>query len=152
VARTLADELPRLLPLACEWAERQADWIEQSGRALTPAESALASTAGVGRPELVRIALVDKIPAPTQAALKAACEQLHFLGNGTAGLTLGYGVYLRKSAAASRGLLAHELRHVAQYEAHGSIRAYLSAYIQDLLQFGYEDAPMERDAREAEAL
>jgi hypothetical protein len=94
--------------------------------------------------------VVEEIPAPTQSALRAACEQLNLLGEDTAGLTLGYGVFLKKDRRESVRLLAHELRHVAQYEGHGSIAAYLTVYIPELLRFGYEDAPLERDAREAE--
>jgi hypothetical protein len=148
---TLADQLPQLLPLACEWAEEHAALIQRSGRRLTPAETAVAARVGVARAEMVRIAMVDEIPAPKQAALKAACEQLSFLGRDTLGLTLGYGVYVRKGQTDMETLVAHELRHVAQYEERGSIRAYLSVYIPELLRFGYENAPMELDARKAEA-
>jgi hypothetical protein len=146
----LADELPQLLPLACEWAEEQAALIQRDGRTLTSAEKATAVRVGVARTELVRIATVDEIPAPQQIGLRAACEQLGFLGTDTIGLTLGYGVYLKAGQARSERLVAHELRHVAQYEERGSIRAYLAVYIPELLQFGYENAPMERDARKAE--
>jgi hypothetical protein len=39
---------------------------------------------------------------------------------------------------------------VAQYEYLGSIADYLARYIPDLLSYGYQDAPLERDAAEAE--
>jgi hypothetical protein len=148
----LAEKLPELLRLAGEWAELQAALIEHNGRRLTAAESATAARVGVARPELVRLSTVDEIPEPEQPVLKAACEQLGFLGKDTVGLTLGYGVYLRAGQARIERLVAHELRHVAQYEERGSIRAYLAVYIPELLKFGYEAAPMERDAREAEGV
>jgi hypothetical protein len=148
---TLAEQLPQLLPLAYEWAEEQAAHIQRTGRRLTPAETAIAARVGVARAEMVRIAIVDDIPAPRQGALKTACEELSFLGSDTLGLTLGYGMYLRRGQTEMETLVAHELRHVAQYEERGSIRAYLSVYIPELLRFGYENAPMELDAREAEA-
>lgn len=146
----LSDELPRLLPLACEWAEEQAALIRRTGRPLTAGEGEIAARVGVRLSELVRIWVVEEIPTPTQSALRAACEQLNLLGEDTAGLTLGYGVFLQKGRSESTRLLAHELRHVAQYEGHGSIAAYLRVYIPELLTFGYEEAPLERDAREAE--
>ena len=149
-AALLLADLPRLLPLACAWAEEQAGAIRASGRALSSRESDLASAVGVRRPELVRLAMVERIPAPTDPALRAACDALGFLDERTLGLTLGHGVYLKAEAAASRRLLAHELRHVAQYEAYPSISAYLAVYLSDLLKLGYEEAPFERDARSAE--
>jgi len=147
----LRDELPRLLPLAHEWAREQALFIQRSGRGLTISERKLAAGAGVEQPALVRIAVVDQIPAPTHPLLRTACEQLDFLGRDTVGLTLGYSVYLRKEGSGSRRLLAHELRHAAQYEGYGSIEAYLDVYIRDLVRFGYANAPMELDAQQAEA-
>lgn len=146
----LWDQLPRLLPLACQWAKEQSALIRTTGRALTDRERELAARVGVRSPELVRIAVVDEIPVPTQPALRAACERLNFLGKDTLGLTLGCGIFLRREAESSTRVLTHELRHVAQYEGHGSIAAYLAVYIPELLRFGYDEAPMERDAREAE--
>jgi hypothetical protein len=150
--RKLAAELPHLLPLASAWAEEQRARILRTGRPLSPQEKGLAIEVGVRRPELVRLGLVDRIPSPEDERLKAACAQLGFLGEKTLGLTLGHGVYLRTDAAVSRRLLAHELRHVAQYERYPSIAAYLAVYIPELLQHGYEQAPFERDAREAEGV
>jgi hypothetical protein len=146
---TRVDELRQLILLAEEWGLQQACFIQNNGRGLTSAETAVAARVGVARPDLVRIALVDEIPAPEAAPLRAACEKLGFLGADTVGLTLGHGIYLRKGRPTA-AVVAHELLHVAQYEAHGSIEAYLSVYIPELLEFGYEDAPMERDARAAE--
>ena len=143
----LESQLPRLLPLSCKWAEEQAAHIRQTGRVLTAVEGALAVRVGVRRPEEVRVAVVSQIPAPTHELLRSACEELGVLGPDTAGLTLGCGIYIKKAHHHDeRELLAHELRHVAQYEEHGSITAYLSVYIPELLRCGYANAPMERDA------
>jgi hypothetical protein len=142
----LESQLPTLLPLSCKWAEEQAMLIQQTGRVLTAVERALAVRVGVRRPAEVRVAVVSRIPAPTHELLRSACEELGFLGPDTAGLTLDCGIYIKKAHEYERDLLAHELRHVAQYEEHGSIRAYLSVYIPELLRCGYANAPMELDA------
>jgi hypothetical protein len=47
-------------------------------------------------------------------------------------------------------LLSHECRHVYQYEAAGSIAAFLPVYIEQIVEFGYDDAPFEQDARHHE--
>jgi transglutaminase-like putative cysteine protease len=59
-------------------------------------------------------------------------------------------VYLKTPHVGRPALLAHELRHVAQYERHRSVREYLGVYIPELLALGYDRAPLEQDAREAE--
>jgi hypothetical protein len=69
-----------------------------------------------------------------------------FLGPGTIGLTLFRGMFLRMGYEQDRVLMAHELRHVAQYERHGGIGAYLTVYLRELLQHGYDRAPFEIDA------
>jgi len=68
------------------------------------------------------------------------------LGPDMAGLTLGYGIYVRHGHDTLR-LLSHEFRHVYQYEAAGSIAAFLPGYLQQIVTVGYDDAPLEVDAR-----
>jgi len=143
--------LPRLFPLACSWAEEQSALILRTDYPLSEPALKLAWLVGVRRPEVVRVLVVPSIPAPTEPSLQAACAQLQFLGPDTAGLTLGSGIFVRQDSEHDRPLLAHELRHVAQYEQHPSIAAYLSVYIPELIQFGYANAPMERDAQRAAA-
>ena len=50
----------------------------------------------------------------------------------------------------TRRLLTHEFRHVHQYEAAGSIGAFLVRYLQEIAKVGYHDAPLEADARQHE--
>ncbi|MBT8044102.1 MAG: hypothetical protein KJO79_04050, partial [Verrucomicrobiae bacterium] len=47
------------------------------------------------------------------------------------------------------GLIAHELVHVRQYEQAGSVWRFMVDYIFQCLAYGYHDAPMEREARDA---
>ena len=61
------------------------------------------------------------------------------------GLTLGYGVYVCHGHGTVR-LLSHEFRHVYQYEQAGSIAAFLPVYLQQIVTFGYNNAPMARGA------
>ena len=152
--QSFADLLPQLMPPAVEWAESQEAAILRDGRGLDAAERRVAAAVGVREPELVRLLVVARIPEPDHHPLLAnACATLGFLGAGTAGLTLGRGVYLQKDAfALSRRLLPHELRHVAQYEEAGGVAAYLARYIPELLQYGYDAAPFEVDARRAEGI
>jgi hypothetical protein len=66
-----------------------------------------------------------------------------------AGVTFGYGIYICDGQVSNR-LISHECRHVYQYEAAGSIAAFLPIYLHQIATVGYDDAPYEIDAREHE--
>lgn len=142
----LRQALPHLLPLAITWAEAEAKTVAQTGAALTPAEEQIARAVGVQRPESVRIAIVDQLPQPQDAALRLAAQQTGLLGPGMVGLTLGYAVFICRGHK-TRRLLSHELRHVHQYEQHGLIAGFLPIYLKQIVDVGYANAPLEADAR-----
>jgi hypothetical protein len=143
----LRHELPRLLPRAIAWAERRAAEAAEAGSPLVADELALALAVGVEKPELVRVELVgDRLPIPEDPVLRAAALQAGMLGPDMVGLTLGHSILVCRGHR-SRRLLSHELRHVHQYEQHGSIAAFLTLYVSQVLEDGYENAALERDAR-----
>ena len=143
--------LPTLLPSAIAWAEAQAAWGIQAGTPLTQTGEILARKVGVSRSDLVRIAVVDAFPLPEDPILRAAAIHAALLGPGTAVLTLGYAVFVGRGQQTPR-LLAHELRHVFQYEQAGSIAQFLPVYLGQIVEFGYANAPLEQDARQFEAV
>lgn len=143
----LRRELPRLLPGAIAWAEARARKAAEAGSPLTFDELSLARSAGVAKPELVRIEIVgDRLPVPDDPVLQAAATQAGLLGPGMVGLTLGHAIFICRGHR-TRRLVSHELRHVFQYEQHGSIAAFLPVYLRQVLEVGYQDAAFERDAR-----
>lgn len=146
ISMDLSEALPTLLPKAVAWAETQAAAALASGMPLREADLALARAAGVRHADRVRIQVAESIPAPDDAQLREAAAQTGLLGPDTVGLVLGYAVFLRKGFEASPRVLSHELRHVYQYECYGSIKAFLSVYLPQLVQFGYANAPLELDA------
>ena len=143
----LRRELPRLLPGAIAWAEARARKAAEVGTPLTPDEQDVARAVGVSRPELVRIEMVgDRLPMPDDPVLRAAATRAGLLGPGMVGLTLGHSIFICQGHK-TRRLVAHELRHVHQYEQHGSIAAFLPVYLSQVLTVGYQNAPLEQDAR-----
>ena len=138
--------LPLLLPKAIAWAEEEALRVATSGRALTADEITLARKVGVVKPELIRIQSCDRLPMPQDPSLQAAAVQTGLLGPGMVGLTLGYSVFVCRGHETPR-LLAHEFRHVFQYEQGGSIAKFLPVYLQQIVTVGYGNAPFEIDAR-----
>jgi hypothetical protein len=146
----LKTALPFLLPKAVQWAKEQEQNILRSGRALTLKEIQTARAVGVVQPEQIRIKLVETIPQPQDPLLAQAAVQVGLLGSDTAGLTLFYGIFIC-TGTFSETLLAHECRHVYQYEQRGSIDAFLQEYIQQLVTYGYYDSPLEAEARKVAA-
>ena len=142
----LAAALPALTPRAIAWAEQRASEVAASGDPLSSQDLAIARQVGVLKPEKIRVAVVARLPLPTDPMLRQAALQTGLLGPNMIGLTLGYAIYICNGHNSTR-LLSHECRHVHQYEQAGSIAAYLPSYLQQVVQFGYGAAPYEVDAR-----
>lgn len=67
------------------------------------------------------------------------------------GITLPpFGVYIRRECLADDRLCRHELAHWAQYQRMGAVRFY-AVYLWLLAKHGYQNHPMEIEARAAEA-
>jgi hypothetical protein len=142
----LAATLPQILPDAIAWAEARSREIHRMGGPLNALGVRLARAVGVVRPELVRILEVPALPMPDHPQLRFAAEQTGLIGPGMVGLTLGYGIYVVAGHGSNR-LVSHECRHVQQYEVAGSIAQFLPVYLQQIASVGYENAPLEIDAR-----
>jgi len=135
-----------VLPLAAAWVAEQETRILAEGTALKPTQLLDARAMGVAEPEKVRVLFVASIPRPTHPTLVAACDATGLVSPYTNGLCLRHGIYVRRTFAGDRFLLAHELVHTAQYERCGSILAFLRQYLHECLTIGYPAAPMEREA------
>ncbi|KVL07933.1 hypothetical protein [Burkholderia sp. MSMB1826] len=145
----LADILPSALPAAVAWAEAEAVRGLALGAPLTPAQADDARTVGVVQADRIRVVAVDRMPFPDTPTLAAIARDTGLLSPGTIGLTLGHAVYVLRGQD-TRRLLTHEFRHVHQYEAAGSIGAFLARYLHEIATVGYRDAPLEADARQHE--
>ncbi len=145
----LAAALPLLLPRAIAWVEAQEAQVLRAGAGLSTEGADLARSVGVRRPERIRVSLVDQIPLPDDPELREAALEAGLIGPDTRGITFGYAIYIR-SDHDEPGLLWHECRHVHQYEEAGSIAAFLPVYLQQIVEFGYDRAPLEVDARNHE--
>jgi len=92
----LREALPQLLPGAIAWAEARAREAAITGVALPERTQEVARRVGVQRPQLIRVAIVDSFPTPDEPMLRAAALQTGLLGPNTAGLTLGYSVFVMR--------------------------------------------------------
>lgn len=137
-----------MLPRAAAWAQRQEQIMlgHPQAQSLNVAGQEIGRHAGVARPESVRILPVPEIPLPEEADLRAAALNFGLITPGTAGLTIGHGILVRQDCLNDAKLIAHELKHVAQYQSHGSIQAFLQQYLAEVNQYGYPANPMEQEA------
>ncbi len=142
----LRSALPLLLPKAIAWAEERADEVILNGTPLSDQGISIAQRAGVTSPHLIRIAMVDRLPVPSDPQLQQAALATGLLAPNMAGLTLGHSILVCHGQLTIR-LLSHECRHVFQYEQAGSIGAFLPLYLQQIVDHGYANAPFEIDAR-----
>lgn len=148
----LGAALPHLLPRAVAWAEAREKEIQAIGDPLNDHGLSIARKVGVLRPELIRVQLVDGLlPVPEDEVLLAAGTPAGLFGEQMTGITLGYGICIRKEYCTIR-LLSHEARHVYQYETAGGIASFLPLYLGQVAEYGYRDAPYEIDARSHEIL
>lgn len=145
----LARNLPLILPKAVAWAEQQAVEVARTGLPLPGHCIEIARRVGVARPEAVRVALVEGLPLPDDPQLREAALGTGLLGPGMVGLTLGHSIFICNGHDTAQ-LIAHECRHVYQHEQFGSIAGFLPMYLQQIVEYGYFDAPFEVDARNHE--
>lgn len=144
--------LPRLLPKAVDWAERQQAVILSTGIPLTQEQAEIASAVGVDQPEKIRIKVVEKLPLPEDPELAEVARQTGLLGPNITGLTLFYGIFICRRDDGNRNLIAHECRHVYQYEQYRSMSEFLQEYLRQIITVGYLKAPLEQDACKAAAI
>lgn len=139
--------VPLALPVAWAWAGWCRRRALRHGRALDDEARALARAVGVADPDRVRVWLLPGMPVPGRRLWERLFGP-RVPWAGTTAMTLGPAV-LCFGAPPDPLLLAHELRHVQQFESAGSLRAFLAAYLRQVARHGYRDAPWEVDARAA---
>lgn len=135
-----------LLPLACDWAEKQETIILRDGVTLTAPQIEDARRAGVAHPERIRLLNVPRIPMPEHPMLHAAAVGTNLISPNTGGLTLRYGIFIRLDCKVQRQLLVHEFVHTSQYERMGGFASFLQQYLYECITIGYPAAPMEQEA------
>ncbi|MBT3137315.1 hypothetical protein KL866_19905 [Alteromonas sp. ALT199] len=140
-----------LLPQYIEWAHETDQKGLKAGISLNEKERLLASEIGIKHPEKVRIVYVDQVPYPYEnLALKIFGEAVGLIGEGIINnaQVFGYSIYARRDFVLNRPKLAHELVHVLQIE-RASLDEVVTQHFFDMAQYGYDKAPLEVEAAEA---
>lgn len=135
-----------VVPLVCAWARRYEALILRCGEPLSEEALADARRAGVCHPERVRKLVVDSVPPRLPLWLRTMANRLRWGPVTTAGMALGYGIFVREDVRENRALLIHELAHIAQYERLG-FRTFLKEYLHQCVRTGYPQGELEAEAR-----
>ncbi len=134
------------LPFGVRWVEAQEALILARGMPLSDESLADARAVGVEHPEKIRLLKVDVVPMPLNSLLRAVAQISGLLSPHTAGMALRYGIYIRQDYWGNRHIIAHECVHTAQYERLHGIAPFLRQYVQECIEQGYPQAPLEQEA------
>lgn len=145
----LLTQLPPLLPSVVEWVEAQQNLILARGVPIDDRMMHAARLVGVRQPERIRLLAVSRIEPPTDPVLAQAARETGLITDNTAGMTLGYGIFIRADCWGQPRLVTHECAHVGQFERLG-LAGFLQSYLAECIQIGYPNGPLERDAIAAE--
>jgi len=141
-----------VLPQYIAWATDTEVSGLKIGEALDEKQLVIAKEIGIKNPEKVRLVYVDEVPFPYEnLVLKVVGEALGFIGEGIINnaQVFGYSIYIRNGYQLTTPNLAHELVHVLQIE-RSSLKQVITQHFADLVQYGYENSPLEVEAFKAE--
>jgi hypothetical protein len=120
-----------LLPLACQWAKTQEEFILARGASLALRDIADAIRVGVRDCSRVKVLVVDRIPMPDNKELAEAARGTHIITDASRGVAIGHGIIIRADCWGDRELLLHNLVHVAQCERSGGLEQWVRQYLCD---------------------
>lgn len=142
LALTLATGLS---PTLGRWAAGHERHILDEGIPLPAEAERFAGRIGIEDPGNVRYLEVDRIPLPVPFPIVELVTRWGVPVFEPHGMTLGRGIYILPGR---QNILPHELVHVLQYQRLGGIQPFMRRYVVEMLFHGYQDAPLEVEARE----
>jgi len=134
-----------ILPAAEHFVYKNEREALEKGNKLNQEQTDIARRVGLKHPEKVRLYYVDKLPFPEDPELAKLAKEYGYSSPFMAAYTYGYGIWIKRAASGNQTLLSHELIHVRQAEAMG-LKEQTKQYLIQLFIYGYENAPMEKEA------
>ncbi len=138
-----------LTPIS-NWVAYQEQLILEKGVPLTEQQKQDATLVGVKNIDQVHLLKVSKVPTPDIPTLQPILQSFGFLSSNTIGVSFRYGIYIQEKYWGQRSIIIHELTHTMQYERLGGIEDFLKQYIIEFTTVGYENSPLELEARQME--
>ena len=143
-------QLEALLPRAADWVADMETDVLRNGEALNETELGFARRIGIATPEKIRLMRVECMPQPSDPTLAWAANETGLLGPSVAGVTFRYAIFVRSDFWRELRLVIHEMPHTHQYERIGGILPFLKQYISECVTAGYDNSPLELEARAVE--
>lgn len=146
----LTDYVNEILPAAEQFVSENEREALDKGIELNASQMEMAQRVGLQHPEKVRLYYVDRLPFPEDPELANLAKKYGYSSPFMAAYTYGYGIWIKHSEASNQLLLSHELIHVRQAEQMG-LKEQTRQYLIQLFIYGYENAPMEKEAYQQES-
>ncbi len=136
---------PRLFKVVLDYLTERFNLLNEKGQVLPSEYWSRAVKLGINKPYLVRVIYSDEVFSPPKKLIPFLAK-LDIEPKRIAGMAIGQGIVINPELADVNMVIEHELRHVAQYLAVGSLKLYLEFYLMELIYFGYGKGPQENDA------
>lgn len=137
-----------LLPIACEWAKQQEEFVLKHGHPLGLTHAWDAHLAGVQDCGRIRVLVVDRIPLPENPKLAEASRRLRIITEDTRCVGVGHALIVRGDAWNDRELILHNLVHIAQCERAGGIEEWCRLYLSNRITCAnFTAGSLEEEAR-----
>jgi len=120
-----------LLPLACEWAKKQEEFVLAHGHPLGATHAWDAHLAGVQDCARIRVLVVDRIPLPEDPKLAECIRRTRIITEDTRCMGFGHALIVRGDSWNDRELILHNLVHIAQCERSGGLEQWVGHYLRD---------------------
>lgn len=108
------------------------NYILKNGRILSSAFQQIAAEMGIRNPEGIRILEKENI----------------FGRDDLGGMAIGRAILIKKHNEDKELTIIHELVHIRQYQDLGGIYAFLKRYYYEIRKYGYNNSPLEKEARD----
>jgi hypothetical protein len=105
----------------------EGNYIMKYGKPLSPQMQTIAREIGIKNPEDIRTLEKGKV----------------FGQSNLGGITIGNAIEYKRGC---EFVLVHELIHVKQYQDNGGVKGFLKIYISEILKYGYDESPLEKEA------
>jgi hypothetical protein len=137
-----------LLPLACNWAKQQEEFVLKHGHPLGPTHAWDAHLAGVKDCARIRVLVVDRIPLPENPKLAEASRRFRIISEETRCVAIGHALIVRGDAWNDRELILHNLVHIAQCERAGGLEKWCRLYLDNRVSCAnFTAGSLEEEAR-----
>lgn len=134
------------IPEVNHWIEEMEDFIQSNGRFLNEVELTFAKEIGILNHDIIKVWESDNVPKPKSAKLQFLGNEIGFFSSNTNGISFRYGIFIHQSCSNIASVIEHELIHTLQYERFGSIEKFILCYLEDVLNNGYENSNLEKEA------